>query len=519
MNVKDKILKYIVIIGTFLGCIFLNNLLLIKENIIPISISICHFIDAILAFTGFIIIFANIKNKENNRINILAYGYFLASFLVLIDTYIYLESIYMSNLGSNYFKSRLLIQVLECCFIYSALNIVNERQNIKIWIVLSLVIVLIGLGIVVKKTQEFNNHTTIYKVISTLLVCFLLFTKYRYKKHHVFEDESEKIDTAINMKCICLLGIISYNKQSNSILLLIFYVIDTLHYIYVYRLIYQVTKSKCWFPVDQQLNHRKSELEKEELEKNNLVFASYALKRYVNIIVHEADILKKKMEKDCEIKSILHLEKIKKNCMRLLKLSNNILDLGQMHMGTVTHRYKVTNMNQLIELLVESISPYIESRGIQIEIKQFAKPIYCYVDTDEMERVLLNLISNAIKYSKANGKINIYINEKQGRAYVCVEDTGVGIPEEKIKSIFERFKRVETGFSRTQEGSGLGLAIVKTIIDAHQGVINISSKENEGTLVSFNLPIYQGHKNKPLDIRSKIVLKRKIEVEFADLKR
>lgn len=133
--------------------------------------------------------------------------------------------------------------------------------------------------------------------------------------------------------------------------------------------------------------------------------------------------------------------------------------------------------------------------------------------------MLLNLISNAIKYSKPNGKISIYINEKQERAYICVEDTGIGIPEEKLKNIFERFERVETGFARTQEGSGLGLAIVKNIIEAHQGKINICSKENQGTLVSLNLPIYQGQKNRQLDIRSKATLKRKIEVEFADLKR
>ena len=202
-----------------------------------------------------------------------------------------------------------------------------------------------------------------------------------------------------------------------------------------------------------------------------------------------------------------------------MKLSNNILDLGQIDIGNMTPKYKVTNMKELISVLVESILPYVESRGLKVDVIQTKLPVFCFVDSDEIERVLLNLISNAIKYSEPNGVIRVYLNIKGERAYVCVEDTGVGIPEDKLNNIFGRFERVDTGFSRMQEGSGLGLAIVKSIIEMHQGEIKIQSKEGKGTLVSFNLPIHNGQKNKQIETRSKAVLKRKIEVEFADLKR
>lgn len=515
-----QVFRHGVVISALLGCIILNNPSLIEHNIKSISILICQFINVILGVAGFMMTMININYEEDNPVILLAYGYFLMGFLAVLNIYVYIGANRGEPISINYYKNRLLMQVLEGIYICIVLNMVNQKQRIKVWMGILGAISLIGFGFVIKGDSLFYfKIESSYKIIYLMVIALIVLARYRCYKHQVYEVDFEKIEGAMVFKGMYLLGAISAKMEFNSTWMLVLHIIDTIHYIYIYEFIYATIKKQFWGPAGNCLNNTQSELEKEELEKHNLVFASYALKQYVNTINHEATLLKKKMERNCGTRSLAHLEKIKKNCMRLMKLSNNILDLGRMDIGNVAHHYKSTNMNQLIEVLVESILPYVESRGLQIEIKQTSKPIYCYVDADDIERVLLNLISNAIKYSKPNGKISIYINEKQERAYICVEDTGIGIPEEKLKNIFERFERVETGFARTQEGSGLGLAIVKNIIEAHQGKINICSKENQGTLVSLNLPIYQGQKNRQLDIRSKATLKRKIEVEFADLKR
>lgn len=517
---KNKIFKYGVAISAFLGCIILNNPLLIKDNIIPISLLVCQFINVILGVTGFVMALININYEENNPISVLAYGYFLMVLIALVNIYVYIGANRGVIISANYYRNRLLMHMLEGVYIYIALNIVDQKHRVQVWMKFLSVISLIAFCMVIKGGDILHLKTDFsYGIVCFIAMALMILARYRCYKYQVYGDDFHKIEKAITFKVLYLLGVISGKMAFNSLWMLGCYIIDTIHYVYIYEFIYEVIKKRFWGTAGQCLDNTKSELEQEEIEKHNLVFASYALKEYVNAINHEATVLKKKMESNCGSKSLAHLEKIKKNCMRLMKLSNNILDLGQMDIGNVAHHYKPTNMNQLIEVLVESILPYVESRGLQIEIKKGEKPVYCYVDSDDMERVLLNLISNAIKYSKSNGKISIYINEKQERAYICVEDTGVGIPEEKLKSIFERFERVESGFARTQEGSGLGLAIVKNIVEAHQGKINICSKEDKGTLVSLNLPIYQGQKNRQLDIRSKATLKRKIEVEFADLKR
>lgn len=517
---KEKVVKYIVTVIAFLGCILFNTPAVMKEYVIPCGIFLCQFIIVVVAYTGFIMLLTNITCKENNKINVLAYSYFVLSFILILNIYLFVVAFKGPPMPNVYYTNYLMIEILESVMLYVALNIVNERQNIKFWMVSIAILGIVGIGVAVEKERVMLNIiTNQYKLIYYILIATFMFIGLKNSKKEVYGKEVGYFNSAIILKIIYLIGNISNRMLLNGLWTLIFSIINTLHYVYIYEFIYKITMKQVWYPAGENLNSKQSELEQEELERYNLVFASYALKKHVNIIDHETILLKKKMEKSCGEKSLQHIEKIKNNCRRLMKLSNNILDLGQMDMGNVTPKYKPTNMNQLIEVLVESILPYVESRGLQIEIKQTQKSVYCYVDADEIERVLLNLISNAIKYSKPNGKICVYVNERQERAYICVEDTGIGIPEEKLKNIFGRFERVETGFSRKQEGSGLGLAIVKSIIEMHQGEIQVHSKEGQGTLVSFNLPIYEGQKSKQVDIRSKTTLKRKIEVEFADLRR
>ena len=307
--------------------------------------------------------------------------------------------------------------------------------------------------------------------------------------------------------------------ELGSLVLLSVQMIQLLQCIQIYRFIYYRTITRVWKKTDHYLTQSEQKLKEEEIEKHNLIFASYALENYMQRINSKIDIVKKRLEKIADEENISFLEKMRKNCQRLIKLSKNILDLIQMDIGNISSECKMTNMNQLVQVLLESILPYSESKQIKIEVNMCPETIFCYVDPDEMERVLLNLISNAIKYNKKGGTIKIHMNQKQDKVFLCVEDTGIGISDENLQRIFDRFERVDNGLDRRQEGSGLGLCIVKSIVEMNEGTINIVSKKNESTLVSICLPIYEGKKVKKMDLRQKEVLKRKVEVEFSDLRK
>lgn len=507
-------------VSALFGGIYLKDLKLNSKNLMYTGIFLSLVIIIVIAVASFIMILTNISVRENNKINILAYGYFILGIITICNMYLYIIHTHERRLPIMYYRYNTLIQFLELILLYIDLYFVDEKRTTKWWMSMLGLFTLLSIGIVLKKNNTLEymliKH---YRIMYSVLSAGFIIIGLSLKSYNVYVDELKYLRWSMIFKISYLLGNLNTRILYNGLWTVVFYTCNTVHCILIYEFIYRVIIKQVWHPADKKLNMTESELAQEELDKYNLVFASYALKNYMKSIDYSTQILKKKMRKGHDTRSLEHLEKIKNNSNRLMKLSNNILDLGQMDIGNVTPKYKLTHMNQLLTVLVESILPYIENRGLKIDVIQTETPVYCLVDSDEIERVLLNLISNAIKYNNTNGKICVYLNAKGGRAYICVEDTGVGIPKEKLKNIFERFERVDTGLSRMQEGSGLGLAIVKSIIEMHKGEIKIQSKEEQGTLVSFNLPLYNGQKNKQIETRIKDTLKRKIEVEFADLKR
>ena len=112
-----------------------------------------------------------------------------------------------------------------------------------------------------------------------------------------------------------------------------------------------------------------------------------------------------------------------------------------------------------------------------------------YADRDGIERVITNIISNSVKYTKENGKIDVYVGYVHNDAYVKIKDNGIGIPEKDLGRIYERFYRVDKARSRASGGTGLGLSIAKEIIEQNNGSINITSKYGEGTEVVLKIPV------------------------------
>jgi two-component system sensor histidine kinase VicK len=145
-------------------------------------------------------------------------------------------------------------------------------------------------------------------------------------------------------------------------------------------------------------------------------------------------------------------------------------------------------INQLLQDIISKLEVLARDKGQRISMS-FAEPLPVVMgDKDGIEQVFINIISNAIKYTESGGVISINTTNEADKVRIKVSDNGIGIPEEDLIRIFERFYRVEKGRSRDLGGTGLGLSIAKEIIEAHNGEIILKSKYGSGTTVEVILP-------------------------------
>ena len=167
----------------------------------------------------------------------------------------------------------------------------------------------------------------------------------------------------------------------------------------------------------------------------------------------------------------------------------------------VSHELKtpITSIMGYADTLLETD----HQEKLQIEIDKKHLQVHClvtanvppvYAEKDGIERVIINILSNSIKYTNENGTINIYVGFVYNDAYIKFIDTGIGIPEEDLERIFERFYRVDKARTREMGGTGLGLSIAKEILDRNNGTIDIKSKLNEGTEVVIRIPTKTNNK-------------------------
>ncbi|MBN1634159.1 MAG: two-component sensor histidine kinase [Ignavibacteria bacterium] len=174
---------------------------------------------------------------------------------------------------------------------------------------------------------------------------------------------------------------------------------------------------------------------------------------------------------------------------RLSELSNDLINISELEAGMkLSKRY--LRINYLINEVVNSLHFISSSRKVEIETNfQIKDSTQVFCDSDAIKQVMMNLIDNAIKYTPEGGKILITTTSVDGEIFISVRDSGMGIPQEDIPRIFERFYRVDKTRSRDMGGSGLGLSIVKHIIELHNSKITVESKVGEGTEFKFGLPV------------------------------
>lgn len=183
-----------------------------------------------------------------------------------------------------------------------------------------------------------------------------------------------------------------------------------------------------------------------------------------------------------------YLKKSDKNIERMIQMVDDLETISQLESGSMILDDEQFDIETLIYEVFEQMELVAKQKNIHLELLK-EKPGYYLVHADKfrIRQVLINLISNAIKYNNPYGFCRILLNKEENKVKVTVQDNGIGIDEKHLPRIFERFYRVDKGRSREQGGTGLGLAIVKHIIEAHQQTIYVKSKLGEGTSFTFTL--------------------------------
>ncbi|KAB7730491.1 response regulator [Rudanella paleaurantiibacter] len=186
------------------------------------------------------------------------------------------------------------------------------------------------------------------------------------------------------------------------------------------------------------------------------------------------------------------IETTHRNALRLLKLVNNLLDFSRTEAGRTRATYRPVDLVGLTVDLASSFRSLIERAGLQYTVDCQPLPSVVYADAEMWEKIVLNLLSNAFKYT-LEGEIRVALTAEGNEVVLRVSDTGIGIPAHELPHMFERFHRVEQAGGRTYEGSGIGLSLVHELVQMHGGTIAVTSTEGEGSTFTVRLPLGKAH--------------------------
>lgn len=273
--------------------------------------------------------------------------------------------------------------------------------------------------------------------------------------------------------------------------------------------------------MEEKIAYEKA-IELENIKSQFFSNISHEFKTPLNIILATMQVINKNIEN----KSIIsikganldrYMNSIKQNCYRLLRLVNNIIDISKIDYGYYDIELGNYNIVSVVEDITMSVLEYVNNKGIELVFDTEVEEEIIACDPDKIERIILNLLSNAIKYTEADGKISVNIYSDKENVYITVSDTGIGIPEEKINKIFERYEQIDNKLTRNFNGSGIGLSLVRSLVEMHEGRVWVESKVNEGSKFIISLPkkTVATENVKSVDLtKSKV---EKCSIEFSDI--
>ena len=224
----------------------------------------------------------------------------------------------------------------------------------------------------------------------------------------------------------------------------------------------------------------------DNMRKEFVADVSHELKTPITSIMGYSDtLLEGEYDEDTRMK---FLKVISSEARRMARLVTDLLTLSRYDSKKITSEITTFDLGELVKKCIEKLKFEIEKKKHNVECFVTASVPPVVADKYGIERVVLNILSNSIKYTSENGKIKVYVGFVYNDAYIKIIDNGIGIPEGDLERIFERFYRVDKARSREMGGTGLGLSIAKEILDQNKGNISIKSKVGEGTEVVIKIP-------------------------------
>lgn len=239
----------------------------------------------------------------------------------------------------------------------------------------------------------------------------------------------------------------------------------------------------------------KKTIEMESLKTDFFANMSHEFKTPLNIILTTVQVLCNKIsdshDLDDEEMIKRYLKGIKQNSYRLLKIVNNIMDINKIDSGSYDLELGNYNIVSVVEDIVLSVAGYFKQNKRNIVFDTMEEEIIMACDPMKIERIILNLLSNALKYTDEDGNIEVfmYMDKKKNEAVISVKNDGDPIPDEDKEKIFERFSQSKNLFTRKAEGTGIGLFLVKLLVELHGGKIYVDKSESKETKFVINLPI------------------------------
>jgi DNA-binding response OmpR family regulator/two-component sensor histidine kinase len=189
------------------------------------------------------------------------------------------------------------------------------------------------------------------------------------------------------------------------------------------------------------------------------------------------------------------IEVMLRNGQRLSRLITQLLDLSKLEAGKMKLRASLIDMVQFLREVVSSYESLAANKKIEYQFYHEVPELLIYADVEKIEKVLHNLLSNAFKFTQEGGEVMLSLKKDGKQCCITIADTGVGVPDNQLDKIFDRFHQVDSSQTREHEGSGLGTTLAKELVELHHGRIDVESKEGKGTMFMVWLPLGKEHLN------------------------
>lgn len=233
-------------------------------------------------------------------------------------------------------------------------------------------------------------------------------------------------------------------------------------------------------------------VEQDRLKTETFANISHDLKTPINVFFASLQLLEfylKRGEFNNNINKVhSHIKTMKQNSYRVIRLVNNLVDITKIGAGDMKLKFCNLNIVSVIEDISMSVSKYMENKGIEFLFDTEIEEKRMAIDPDKIERIMLNILSNAIKFTNPGGSIEVDIYDIEDGIKVSIKDTGTGIPENNLTNVFERYKQVDDTLARNNQGSGIGLSLVKSLVELHGGQIYLKSQWGVGSEFIIELP-------------------------------